>query len=151
MAGIGAFAIIQNDAGAFLVSHRRDLDLWNLPGGGVEGEETPWDAVVREVREETGLQVAVDRLQGVYAKAGDNSLVFSFVCRVVAGALRLGDEADEHRFVTLEQVPANFPPKQLERLRDFRDRPHAVTMKTQTLPSSRDYLASLGVATQGAD
>lgn len=50
----GAFAIIRDDRGGVLVSHRRDADLWNLPGGTVEPGETPWEAVVREVREETG-------------------------------------------------------------------------------------------------
>jgi len=42
---VGAFAIIKDEEGRFLISHRRDQDLWNLPGGGVEPGESPWDAI----------------------------------------------------------------------------------------------------------
>jgi 8-oxo-dGTP pyrophosphatase MutT (NUDIX family) len=52
---IGAFAIIFDEGGRVLLCHRRDLDVWNLPGGGVESREMPDEAVVREVKEETGL------------------------------------------------------------------------------------------------
>ncbi len=53
--------------GRVLFCHRRDCDFWNLPGGGVESGEAPWQAVVREVREEVGLEVEVVRLAGLYA------------------------------------------------------------------------------------
>jgi len=53
-AHIGAFALIFNEHQDILLCHRRDLDLWNLPGGGMEAGETPWQAVVREVEEEVG-------------------------------------------------------------------------------------------------
>ncbi len=89
MFGIGVFAIVFDEHGRVLLCHRRDVDLWNLPGGGLEPGETPWDGVVREVREETGLEVAVQRLAGVYSKPEVNEVVFSFVCDVVGGALAL--------------------------------------------------------------
>ena len=140
---IGSFAIVRNAQGAHLLSHRRDLDLWNLPGGGVEPGEPPWEAVVREIREETGLEVEVQRLQGVYAKADSDDLVFSFECVVIGGKLESTDEADEHRYFLLGDIPANFPPKQLERLKDAERCPRTVTLKTQTAPSSREHLAAL--------
>src|SRR5258708_10697858 len=58
---LGAFTIILDADRRVLLCHRRDLDLWNLRGGGVESRETPWDGVVREVREEMGLVVAIER------------------------------------------------------------------------------------------
>jgi 8-oxo-dGTP diphosphatase len=140
---IGAFAIIRDDEGKYLSSLRRDMNLWNLPGGGVEPFETPWVAVEREVEEETGLSVEVVRLQGIYAKQESDTLVFSFECAVVSGELVLTDEAREHRFFSIEELPPNFPPKQRERLMDFECCPTTVTMKTQTLPSSREHLATL--------
>lgn len=54
---IGAFCIIENSPGNFLLCHRTDKDLWNLTGGRVEETESPWAAAVREVKEETGLDV----------------------------------------------------------------------------------------------
>jgi 8-oxo-dGTP pyrophosphatase MutT (NUDIX family) len=53
---LGAFAIIFDEQNRVLLSHRRDMDLWNLPGGGVESGELPTEAVIREVKEETGLE-----------------------------------------------------------------------------------------------
>jgi hypothetical protein len=49
---IGAFAILFDEQGRVLLCHRRDLDAWNLLGGGVASGELPTEAVVREVREE---------------------------------------------------------------------------------------------------
>ena len=139
----GAFAIIRDDKGKYLCSLRHDMNLWNLPGGGVEPFETPWNAVVREVEEETGLTVEVVRLQGVYAKKESDTLVFSFECAIVSGELVLTDEARRHCFFSIEELPPNFPPKQRERLIDFECCPTTVTMKTQTLPSSGEHLATL--------
>jgi len=50
---VGAFAIIVNEEKKVLLCHRRDYDLWNFPGGRVEERETPREAVIREVKEET--------------------------------------------------------------------------------------------------
>ena len=53
----GAFALIFDDRDRVLLCLRDDLNIWNLPGGGVELGESPWEAVVREVEEETGLEL----------------------------------------------------------------------------------------------
>ena len=92
---IGVFAILLDESRRVLLCHRRDFDLWNLPGGGLETGESPWTGVVREVREEAGLDVTVERLVGVYSKPESGEIVFSFLCRVVGGALTLTAEADQ--------------------------------------------------------
>jgi 8-oxo-dGTP pyrophosphatase MutT (NUDIX family) len=140
----GAFAIIQDVDGRFLLSHRPDLEIWNLPGGTVEPGEAPWNAVVREVLEETGLHVVVRRLVGVYTKPRTDTMVFSFHCTVVGGRLAVSDEADEHGYFALHDVPVNHSPAQIERLRDFAGSEQPVVLKIQTLPSSREHLATLG-------
>lgn len=142
---IGAFAIIRDQEGRFLLSHRRDIDGWNLPGGGVEPNEAPWEAVVREVREETGLEVSVDSLQGVYLKDSADTLVFSFVCTIRAGMLTPSSEADEHRWFGLEEIPPNHPPAQIARLRDFAASPGTLTLKRQAFPSTREHLLKMAM------
>lgn len=59
-------AAIRNDAGDILLIHKIDNDLWALPGGGHDAGESLTDTVVREVQEETGLDVEVVRLVGTY-------------------------------------------------------------------------------------
>ena len=116
---IGVFAIIHDDDRRVLLCHRRDHDLWNLPGGVLEHGEAPWDGVIREVREETGLEVDVSRLAGVYSKPEANDLVFSFLCRRTGGEIALSDEADRIQFFRADELPANTIPKQVERIADF--------------------------------
>ncbi len=85
--GVGAAgAIVDGDGRILLVKHSYGRKNWELPGGGVELGESPMDGVQREVQEETGLLVEVDRLTGVYYKQEDDSLHFVFACRYDKGA-----------------------------------------------------------------
>ena len=115
---LGAFAVIFDEAGRVLLSHRRDMDAWNLPGGGVETDELPTASVIREVREETGLDCAVERLVGVYGKPGTTDMIFTFQCRITGGALGLTDESDANAFFALDEIPSNTLLKHIERIHD---------------------------------
>src|SRR5947207_1293108 len=55
---VAAYAVVENGRGEVLLTRRRESDDWVLPGGSLESEEAPWEAVRREVGEETGLQIA---------------------------------------------------------------------------------------------
>jgi len=137
---IGAFAIIFDDRCHVLLCHRRDMDLWNLPGGGVESGELPTEAVVREVKEETGLDVAVVHLVGVYGKVDKDEIVFSFVCRVVGGQLLTTDEADAHKYFHPQHLPHNTLPKHMERIEDALQARAEPVFRRQTVPSTREHL-----------
>ncbi len=115
---LGAFAVITDEAGRVLLCLRRDMPWWNLPGGGVERGELPNEAVVREVREECGLQVVVERLLGFYLKSYSDDLVLTFRCRVVGGRLRPTEEASRCAYFPPDALPANTLPKHVERIRD---------------------------------
>ena len=133
---IGVFAIIHDDDLRVLLCHRRDHDLWNLPGGALEHGEAPWDGVIREVREETGLEVEVSGLAGVYSKPEADDLVFSFLCRRVGGEIALSDEADRIEFFRADELLENTIPKQAERIADFLQNTDAVVCRIQRGSSS---------------
>ena len=133
---IGVFAAIFDEENRILFCHRTDYDLWNLPGGALEKSEAPWEGVVREVKEETGLDVEVERLAGIYSKPGKTEIVFQFVCKVIGGKITLNDEADRIKYFAFDYIPDNTPPKQVERIKDILDNPSKLIMKTHTGKSS---------------
>jgi len=109
-------AVIRNQAGQVLFLVRTDNGLWDLPAGAIDPGETPAQAVVREVREETGLIVEPVAIAGVFGGEGfrityENgdvveSTVIVFECRIVGGELGgLDDETAELHFVD----PGNHP------------------------------------------
>jgi ADP-ribose pyrophosphatase YjhB (NUDIX family) len=114
---IGVFALIFEE-GHVLLSLRRDIDWWNLPGGGMEAGETVDEAVCREVREETGLDVEVDHLVGVYSKPQKQEVVLTFRCRRIGGMLTATEEVRESRYFTPEAMPVNTLPKHRQRIED---------------------------------
>src|SRR5215472_3095956 len=97
---------------------RRDIDWWNLPGGGMELGETVEDAVKREVREETGLEVEVEQLVGVYSKPQKQEIVLTFRCRKIGGVLTETEEARECCYFLPDALPVNTLPKHRQRIED---------------------------------
>jgi ADP-ribose pyrophosphatase YjhB (NUDIX family) len=115
---IGVFALIFDDQGRILLGHRRDTNWWNLPGGGMELGETVDEAVRREVREETDLEVEVERLVGVYSKPQKQEVVLTFRCHITGGTLQPTEETSESRFFPPDAIPANTLPKHRQRIED---------------------------------
>lgn len=101
-----------------LLAHRRDIDWWNLPGGGMEYGETVEEAVRREVKEETGLDVEVEQLIGVYSKPQKREVVLSFRCRQVGGILTETEESRACQFFAPVDIPRNTLPKHRQRVED---------------------------------
>ncbi|GAC1343899.1 MAG: hypothetical protein NVS2B12_31460 [Ktedonobacteraceae bacterium] len=114
---IGVYALIF-EQGQILLAHRRDIDWWNLPGGGMEIGETVEEAICREVREETGLEVVVEQLVGVYSKPQKQEIVLSFRCRKIGGDVTETEESRECRYFSPHALPANTLPKHRQRIED---------------------------------
>ncbi len=138
---IAVYAIIFA-AGRVLLALRRNIDWWNLPGGGMELGETVDEAMRREVREETGLEIEVERLVGVYSKPQKQEVVLTFLCRVVGGVLRETEESRECRYFTPDALPVNILPKHRQRVEDaLLNLPHAVIRAQRTNPEEDQRLS----------
>ncbi len=102
-------AIVPNDRGELLMVHKTDNDLWAIPGGGMDLGEYMAETVVREVKEETGIDVEVTGVVGIYTNpnhvmAYDDGEVrqqcsICFTTRIIGGELRTSSETKEVRFV----------------------------------------------------
>ena len=89
----GVAAVIHNDTGQLLLQEKASGEGWSLPAGAIEPGETPHQAILREVREETGLKVEVQSIAGVFGGKdfrheypnGDRveNVVALFLCRCV--------------------------------------------------------------------
>lgn len=103
------------DSGRVLLCRLSYVDLWSLPGGGVDHGETPVEAVVREVKEETGLDARVRRLVGVDTMS-DGNLVFWFECEVTGGELTASEETLEFGYFSSGEFPPESSEAQRQRV-----------------------------------
>jgi 8-oxo-dGTP diphosphatase len=135
---IGVYALIFDDEGRILLGHRRDIDWWNLPGGGMEAGETVDEAVCREVREETGLEVKVERLVGVYSKPQKQEVVLTFLCRATGGTLQPTEETHENRYFLPGDLPGNTLPKHRQRVEDAMLNRQSAVIRAQRTSTEED-------------
>lgn len=91
MPGIAAIIAIMEDE-KILLTKREDFEVWCLPGGGVDEGESLAKAAIREAKEETGLDVELTRLVGVYSRIGgmwNDVHAVLFAAKPVGGALKI--------------------------------------------------------------
>lgn len=113
-------AIIQN--GKILLTKREDFEVWCLPGGAVDEGESVAQAAIREAREETGLEVELTRLIGLYSHPNESALIghiISFGARPIGGQFQPDPrEVVEMSYFAPDDIPADLLITHLRRIQD---------------------------------
>ncbi|SEO97278.1 NUDIX hydrolase [Paenibacillus sp. OV219] len=105
---VGAAAVITDSLGrVLLVKHNYGKYNWEIPGGLSELNESASDTAKREVLEETGLEVVVERMTGVYYEPAHDMHHFVFTCSLVEGQQPEPDQAEVTacRFFSMDDLP----------------------------------------------
>ena len=129
---VGSSAIVVDDQNRILLQRRADSGNWALPGGAMDIGERLAESAVREVKEETGFDVRIERIVGIYSDPGhvfayDDGEVrqeFSIclACAITGGSLRVSSESTAVEFFTFEEAAAlQMHESVRKRIRDYLD------------------------------
>jgi ADP-ribose pyrophosphatase YjhB (NUDIX family) len=105
---LGCSASLFDTSGRILLTRRKDNNLWCLPGGHLTPGENVIEACIREVKEETGLTIEVERLLGIYSSPNYlvqypdgnlfQSVAINFLASILSGEWKLSKEVSEIKF-----------------------------------------------------
>ncbi|MFI9552260.1 NUDIX domain-containing protein [Nonomuraea endophytica] len=123
---MGVSVAVTDDAGRILLQRRADNGLWAIPGGGMDLTESVPEAAVQEVREETGLEVEITGMVGLYTDArhviaytdGEVRRQFAIVLRgrMIGGEMAVSEESTEVAWVPTSDLDG-LPMHHTQRLR----------------------------------
>ncbi|MDE1761602.1 MAG: NUDIX hydrolase [Candidatus Micrarchaeota archaeon] len=114
----GAAAVIEDGSGRVLIGRRGKYPkgIWVFPGGGIEYGERSEEALVREIREETGLVIKPTRLITVFEmivpRINVHRIIFFYMARKVGGEVKATSDIDQIKWLT---------PKEIAELEDLGD------------------------------
>lgn len=101
---VSVASVVVDDRGRALLGRRRDSGAWQAPGGVLEPDELITDGLVREVREEAGIDVLPMVLTGVYKNMSLGVVALVFRCQWLSGTPTPSDEMSEFRWVTAAEI-----------------------------------------------
>ncbi len=111
---VAASAVVIDEEGRILLQRRSDNSRWSVPGGAMELGESIAGTALREVREETGFDVAVERLVGIYSDPGHvvaysdgevrQQFSVCFACSIVGGEAMTSEESREVAFFASDEL-----------------------------------------------
>jgi len=143
MPGLAVIVAVIED-GQVLLTKREDFEAWCLPGGGVEDGESLAEAGIREAKEETGLDVELTRLVGVYSRMGggmhDVHAVL-YAARPVGGRLKTQPhETIEVAYFPFDQLPEEMLFGHKKRISDAINHAHGVSVRQEMkIEDSKQY------------
>lgn len=143
---VGVFAVIERD-GRYLLARRRDIGWWNLVGGGLEYDETLEAGLAREVREEIGAAIEIERLVGVYSKPRKHEVVLAFLCHLTAESPTptISEEVSEVGWFAPDEIPEQLLPKHRQRLDDALLGQTAAVIRAQLTTTEEDQRLPKGM------
>ena len=121
---VSVAGIVIRDDQRILTIQRQDNEHWEPPGGVLELDEAIEAGVRREIREETGVDVTVERLTGVYKNLPRGIVALVFRCRPRSSSVSSTDEARSIRWLTVGEITEHMDPAYAVRVTDaFLDSP----------------------------
>lgn len=122
MNGLSTNIAITNTDGHILLILREDFEIWCMPGGGVEPGETAPQGAIREAKEETGIDVSLTRLVGLYTTpnwTAGNTHIILFAAEPIGGTLTpQPGESLEARYFPPDALPDNLAWTHRHRIQD---------------------------------
>ena len=127
---LGVGVIIARNEGEILLEKRSDNGLWGLPGGSVVPGESVINAAVREVKEETNLDICITGMLGVYSDPADSRIVkypdnvvhlvdCIFKAKIISGKLQMSHESLDLRFFFQKDFPVDIAPPAIQVIQDY--------------------------------
>jgi 8-oxo-dGTP pyrophosphatase MutT (NUDIX family) len=99
-------AIIFDEQGRILLfKHTYRKFEWGIPAGGLEYNEQPENAIVREFYEETGMQIRVERLLLAESSKEDRNISLIYLCKTVSGSFKESNEISEMKYFDVDDLP----------------------------------------------
>lgn len=102
--------------------------LWNFPGGSVEENESIEIAAIRELKEESNLDVEESDLTYLGNYVGKYLIIHFFITREYTGEVKINQESDDYKWISLKDIPnykfvggGSLHPRLLQNIRDFMD------------------------------
>ncbi|WP_077328241.1 NUDIX hydrolase [Virgibacillus siamensis] len=112
---VAALGFVENDHEEILIVKERRSGEWVFPGGQVEAGENLMDGLIREVKEESGIDVEISHLTSIYSNTGTYKghsgvkivpakVMFDYVCKPIGGELSSSDETSNSKWVKKNEV-----------------------------------------------
>ncbi len=114
-----ALVFLRKGESLLLVEQGYGQGYWSLPGGVMEPGESLEVTAVREVKEETGLDIHLGRPIGIYSKPADNGLAVTFEGFLLGGELHPEHEIRSAAYFPLDALPENIRPHLRQRVADY--------------------------------
>jgi 8-oxo-dGTP diphosphatase len=133
--------IFSTDSKDVLLVKRRDVPVWVLPGGGIDPMESPEEAVIREVYEETGYIVEISRKIAEYIPVNRfTTPTHFFECRIVSGEAKSSSETKDVKFFPVNSLPRLIPPTYRNWIEDAKMNLPYLIQKKVVGASFKDFL-----------